>query len=253
MSFNLRNMLANDGDNGWELRKSSICSLINDQRPDIIGTQEGYFPQIEHLSKNLPEYYCVAIGRDDGIREGETCALFLLRARFEVIKSCTFWFSETPDIPGSRHWTRHHPRICTWANIRFAEKSTSDTLMVYNVHLDHESQIARENSCRMLRDRIDEAGNSAIVMGDFNMEPDNAGYAIMTQGEQGLLDSYRVAYPQLIRPGTFHDFTGRTDMESIDYIFVTRDLTVTDSAVLTQMIDNRYPSDHYPITAKIST
>ncbi len=245
-------MLANDGENSWDLRKSSICKLISDQRPDIIGTQEGYFPQIEHLIANLPEYWCVATGRDDGVREGETCALFVLRSRFEVIDSGTFWFSETPDVPGSRHWTRHHPRICTWAKVHFIENPT-ETLTVYNVHLDHESQLARENSCKMLSEHIDAAGSSALVMGDFNMEPDNSGYTIMTEGDQGLFDSCLAAAPESDRPGTFHNFTGQTDMESIDYIFVTKNLIVSDAKVLNQKVDNRYPSDHYPITATIST
>ena len=253
MSFNLRNMRAADGNNGWFEREQAVGQTIQRYRPDLLGTQEGYFPQIEALRAMLPEYASVAVARDDGDRDGETCALFYRRDVLTLNRSGTFWFSETPEVPGSRHWTRHHPRICTWGE--FVPIANPETVIIaYNVHLDHEAQIAREKSCSMIRERMSQlpTHHSAVAMGDFNLEPDNRGYDIMTGGgADAPIDTYGRMMLSEDDSGTFHDFTGRHDMGRIDYIFVTPNLTLEHASIIHDSYEGRFPSDHYPILATV--
>ncbi len=249
MSFNIRNMRSQDGENGWERRREMVCGLIRRHSPDILATQEAYFPQIEAMRQALPEYTVLGVGRDDGRAEGETCALFVRGSQWQIGASGTFWFSETPDVPGSRHWTRHHARICTWA-ILIGE--AGQTCAVYNVHMDHESQDARERSVRLLHDRFrhDATDTPTLVMGDFNMTEDNpAMRSLLAADTPRLTDTFRALHPALPGQGTFHDFVGNTDGDKIDYILATEAFQAIETRILHDNINGRYPSDHFPLLA----
>jgi len=250
MSVNVRNMRSSDGENAWELRRDLLFEVLRRNRPDVIGTQEAYFPQVEQLEAALPDYVRIGVGRDDGKAEGETCALFFLRSRFRAEEQGTFWFSETPEIPGSHHWTRSLPRICTWARLI---ETSGRAFAVYNVHLDHESQHAREQSVRLLLERLQgrQPVEPALILGDFNMEEDNPALANLQAAIPELRDAFRSLYPEAKERGTFHGFTGRTDGERIDYIFATPEFQVQEAQILHDNVEGRYPSDHFPTVACI--
>ncbi len=244
-------MRSNDGPNGWEHRSKFAAEMIRRYSPDIVGTQEGYWPQIEELHTNLPGYGFVGSGRDDGERGGETCAIFYRKAVVNPTASGTFWFSDSPDVPGSRHPECNHARICTWATFTSIEGAE---LSVYNVHLDHESQAARIQSVEILRRRLQSAAEPAqsLVMGDFNMTPDNAAYQAMIGANSPILnDSFALMHPERILDGTFHGYTGSTDMGRIDYIFVSESIEAVETDILRDSFDGCYPSDHFPILARL--
>jgi len=50
-----------------------------------------------------------------------------------------FWFSDTPDIPGSKGWGNILPRACAW--VRLTDKDSQQPFISYNAHLDHLSRI----------------------------------------------------------------------------------------------------------------
>lgn len=251
MSFNVRNMRANDGANAWEQRRKVLFDVVRRAQPDIVATQEGYYPQVEQIGEALPEYAMTGVGRDDGGLEGEFCAIFHLRARFRAVAHDTFWFSETPDVPGSRHWTPNHARVCTWVQLM---DQMGKTFTVYNVHLDHESQSARVQSCRLLLETIRSAEHAdpALIVGDFNMQEDNPAIASFADGPRPLRDCYRTVHPKAGSAGTFHGFTGREDGEKIDYIFASPEFQIHSAGILHDHDRGRYPSDHFPIIASVS-
>ncbi len=251
MSFNIRNMRSRDGVNGWEQRRELVCDVIRRHKPDILATQEAYFPQVAAMRQALPEYAVLGVGRDDGKREGEQCALFVLSHRWQVGASGTFWFSETPDVPGSRHWTREHARICTWASLI---GETGPPFVVYNVHLDHESQPARERSVRLLQEHINRLSPDmpALVMGDFNMEEDNPAMRhLLETSTPPLRDTFRSLHPPLPNQGTFHSFTGEQGGEKIDYILVSEAFQPLEASIVQDNAEARYPSDHFPLSARV--
>ncbi|HKJ68517.1 MAG TPA: endonuclease/exonuclease/phosphatase family protein, partial [bacterium] len=144
MSFNIRYGTANDGPNRWENRKDRVAAVFHKYRPDVVGVQEALHFQIEELLDGLSAYRKIGVGRDDGETEGEYSAIFYDTTRFAAEEHDTFWFSETPRVPGSTDWGNEITRICTWG--RFREKATGTSFYVYNLHLDHQSQYSRERS-----------------------------------------------------------------------------------------------------------
>lgn len=132
---------------------------------------------------------------------------------------------------------------------------------VFNLHLDHMSHRAREEGVRVVLDKIRELNRSlyapTIVMGDFNAEPDSNPIRYMKQAvvsESGccLADAHAAskAQDESLRK-TFHSFEGGRVGQPIDYIFVSQDISVKETEILTAEIDGGYPSDHYPVMTTI--
>ena len=53
MSYNIRLDVESDGVNQWDNRKEGLVSLIKDEKPDVLGIQEGLPHQIKYLSNQL--------------------------------------------------------------------------------------------------------------------------------------------------------------------------------------------------------
>jgi endonuclease/exonuclease/phosphatase family metal-dependent hydrolase len=65
-------------------------------------------------------------------------------------------------------------------------------------------------------------------------------------------DTYRVAHPKETEVGTANAFKfGNTKGEKIDYIFVEPGTEVLSADIERASADGRYPSDHFPVIARI--
>ena len=257
MTFNIRNGRAKDGENRWALRKEFACDVIRDYAPDVLGVQEAYRFQLDDLNKRLPEYGEVGVGRD-GESKGEYSSILYRKDRFDLDESGTFWLSETPTKP-SAHWGNNYRRVCTWA--RLIEKKSAKPFYVYNTHMDHQSQRSRENGAQLIMKTIEGRKHSDpfVLMGDLNVGEDNPVIKYLNgTGATGdrspilLVDSFRVLHPEDEVVGTFNGFRGQSDGSKIDYIFVTPDAHVSEATIMRTHRNGRYPSDHYPVTAKLS-
>lgn len=248
MSFNIRYGTARDGDDAWPLRRAQLFALLRREAPDILGLQEALRGQLDEVRAALPGYGEAGVGRDDGRTAGEYAAVLWRMERFELLATGDFWFSDTPALPGSRSWGNAVTRLCTWVRLR--NRATGRTVSVFNVHLDHESQPSRERSAAMLLARIALRGNDdpVLVTGDFNAGEDNPAVAAV---RERLRDSYRVARPADTVVGTFHAFRGDSTGEKIDYVFVSPEWSVLDAAIRRTSVAGRYPSDHFPVTARL--
>jgi endonuclease/exonuclease/phosphatase family metal-dependent hydrolase len=249
MTFNIRYANPEDGENCWEKRREMVYKLIRDEKPDVLGVQEALKPQLDEIGKALPEYASVGVGRDDGKSAGEHSQILYRADRFRVEGKGTFWFSDTPDVPGSKHWGNTVIRICTWARLK--DKKTGRAFTVYNLHLDHQSQPSRVKSVELLLKRIQARAHKdpVVVMGDFNAGEDNAAVTVLKEAkEPKLQDTFRRIQPQATEVGTFHGFRGKAGSEKIDYIFVTEEFEVETAGILLTNDKGRYPSDHFPVT-----
>ena len=97
-----------------------------------------------------------------------------------------------------------------------------------------------------------------IITGDFNAGGDNVAVhrLIGTPGaaQAGLppfLDTFRVLHPGEKAAGTFNSWTGVTDGPKIDYVLVQPGVRVLSASILRDNRDGRYPSDHYPVVARV--
>ena len=248
MSFNIRYGTANDGDNHWLRRREQLFALLREQQADVVGLQEALHGQIDEILSAVPGYGYVGVGRGDGRQAGEYAALLYRAARLQVRRSDTFWFSDTPGVVKSTSWGNQIERICTWA---YFEDREGPAFYVYNVHLDHISQPSRERSVALLLARIGERDPRApvVVTGDFNAGEGNPAAVAM---RASFRDSFRVLQPDAKEVGTFNGFKiGQTAGEKIDFVFVEPGTEVLEAAIVRTSRDGRYPSDHFPVTARI--
>jgi len=256
MTFNIRYGAADDGENRWEKRRELVFDLLRREKPDLLGVQEALRFQLNEIRAALPVYAEIGVRRDDGRAAGEHSAILYRTSRFRAAEHGTFWLSETPDVPGSMSWGADLSRICTWG--RFVERSTGAAVYVYNLHLDHQSQSARLHSVGLLIERIHARSRAdpVIVLGDFNAAEDNPAVRRLCEasadagGTARFVDTFRVLHPDERDVGTFTGFRFSTGAK-IDYIFAPQDLPVLDAAILRDLPNGRFPSDHFPVTATL--
>ncbi len=252
MSFNIRYGTADDGADSWPFRRELVFDVIRGYRPDLLGVQEALRAQLDEIGAAVPGYTELGVGRDDGRTAGEYSAILFRQGRFKLLESGTFWFSDTPDVPGSTTWGNRITRIATWARLR--DITTSATFVVFNLHLDHESQPSRERSAAMLAGLVRRKQEPVVVLGDFNSGEANPAYRLLTDSTDSpalLHDTFRVLHPRDSIVGTFNGFRGDSTGEKIDHILVTRGWRTEDATIVRRSAGGRYPSDHFPVTATI--
>lgn len=255
LSFNIRYGTAPDGDHVWTNRRPLVITTIHDHAPHLLGVQEALRAQLDALDDALPAYRELGVGRDDGRTVGEYSALFVDTARFAVLNHGTFWLSDTPDVPGSTSWGNRITRIVTWARLvdRAEGASGADTVRVYNLHWDHESQPSRERSAQLLLARIaadGSPGDRVIVMGDFNSDEENPAYiALLADTSASLRDALRVRHPDARMVGTYHAFKGDSAGGMIDHVLVGPGWRVEASGIDRRKFDALWPSDHFAVWA----
>jgi len=251
-SYNLRLNTPDDGPNVWAQRVEAVKALVRYHEFDLFGTQEGQPEQIRDLEA-LSEFEHVGVGRDDGRDAGEHSSIFYRRARFQRLAHGDFWLSETPDRPSKGWDARCCNRLASW--VRLQERRGGQRLLVVSVHFDHEGPIARRESAQLLlrwlaEQRRQHPGDHVIALGDFNSTPDTEQIQAM-RGQ--LRDARRVSLtPPYGPPASFNAFKfGSAPELLIDYIFLSPRIRVLKYAVLTDSNGQRYPSDHFPVLARL--
>jgi endonuclease/exonuclease/phosphatase family metal-dependent hydrolase len=261
MSYNIRYGTAPDGENHWERRKEFLVATIRAFSPDLLGTQETLSFQRDYLAEHMPEYEVLGVGREDGKERGEMMAVFWRKDRFEVIDSGHFWLSETPEIPGSKSWDSSLPRMVTWVKLRDRLAESKPPIVWFNTHFDHRGAVARRESARLIRRKLEELGKgcSLIIAGDFNAGESSEPYRILFgMSEDGRLspvvDTFRVAFPvRGAEEGTLSGFDVRNVTgPRIDWIACSRDWTVVKAGIDRTARDGRTPSDHFAVYAVLS-
>jgi endonuclease/exonuclease/phosphatase family metal-dependent hydrolase len=225
VSFNIRYGYAEDGPYEWRFRRADLRALLLELEPDVLCLQEAMRFQVGEIAEWLAGYSWVGVGRDDGEENGEYAAIFFKDGK--TPRCGTFWLSPTPETPGSMGWGARLPRICTWAEV--------GDLTIANVHLDHESAMARAEGMRLILERVQ--GN-AVICGDFNAETSEPFFPLLAQaGFQDLAFGTGDTFNAFS-----HDPHGR-----IDYV-MGRGVSATAAKVVRDPI----ASDHWPVVVDLS-
>ncbi len=245
MTYNIKLDYPKEGQNSWDNRKAFLTDQIRFQEPDVLGVQEALPNQMKDMDSLLVAYSYIGVGRDDGKDEGEYSAIFYKKERFEVLKSGTFWLSETPEKV-SMGWDAVCNRICTYALME--DKVSKSKFWTFNTHFDHVGKEARKKSTVLIVEKIKEHNQNnraVLLMGDFNMEPNHESISYI---KTTLKDSKQVSELQFGPQGTFNGFHfDRPVTRRIDYIFVSEKIKVNKYAVLSDSWNLQYPSDHLPV------
>ena len=256
MTMNVRYDNPDDSLNAWPNRIPLICSFISKEKPDIMGMQEVLWHQYQTMDSVMKGYSSVGVGRDDGARGGEMNPVFFRKERFDLVRTLTFWLSETPDLPGSRGWGATLPRIVTW--LELVDKNTHEHFFFFNTHFAHDSDSARLMSSQILLKEVKKIaeGFPFIISGDFNMPPTSTGYTILTGPDESvplLKDSYVITEKRPSGPVyTFNGFSDKAHSARVDYIFVRNGLKVLDYKTIVKKEHGIFISDHWPVEAIIS-
>jgi len=249
MTYNIRTGKAQDGLDAWPLRKERTYQIIRKYKPEAIGLQEVMAEQVADLEKAFPGYLIVGTGRMDGRNGNEFSPIMYEASRLHLLRSDTFWLSDTPEVPGSMHWGNKFSRICTWAY--FQDRKTGRFFYLFNTHLDHISQPSRRKSIALILDRIRETQpkDPVLLTGDFNSAENNP--VIATTLRSGFRDTFRLLHPDEKNVGTTNAFQPGRQENKIDYIFVDDAWQVKSAGIPDDKIDGRWPSDHLPVTATV--
>ena len=252
-TYNIRYDAAADQKTGnaWSSRKEALSELIKKHHFDLLGTQEGSVVQMQELLELLPGFDKVHVGYGGKDGNLHTCAVLYKAALFELLDSGVFWLSETPDIP-SIGWDATDRRICQWTKLK--DKKSGQVFYFFNAHFYWRNEVARRESGPLMVLKVQEIAGTypVLIVGDFNSEPSSSqvhsmktvfadSYDRSVNGRKGKVGT---AFPG----GVFRGEPGGR----IDYIFVNKTIAVSDYEVYSDVYaDERYPSDHLPVSCRI--
>jgi endonuclease/exonuclease/phosphatase family metal-dependent hydrolase len=251
MTFNVRYAEGDDGINAWPRRRDLMVRTILAEHPDVVGTQELLAPQADYLQRHLPGYAWFGKGRNGNeldTNDNEHMGVFYDTTRLKVLASGDFWFSDTPDKPGSKSFGQPLPRMVTWAE--FQDRHSGQRFYVYDTHFPYQSgakaDAIRERCAQEIERHLAKLPESLpfVLTGDFNATPDSRAHADLTK----TLQDARTSAPRHEGPAaTFHGFTGKPT-KRIDWILY-RGLKAEAIRTVTTHDGKVYPSDHYPVVA----
>jgi endonuclease/exonuclease/phosphatase family metal-dependent hydrolase len=251
MTYNLKFASPNPP-NAWPARRPLMREVIRQIVPDVIGTQEGLYEQLNDIAADLPEYNWIGLGREGGSR-GEFMAVFYRKSRFEALAFDHFWLSDTPEVIGSKTWGTKWPRMVTW--VKFLDRQTQQEFFLWNTHFDNDSQAAREKSAKLVRERIATLDTRLplILTGDFNAAAGtNQAYKILTS--DGLFADTWVTAKARKGEGlsTSNGFKAiRRNGVRIDWILTRGAFTVDSAEIVTFSRNGQFPSDHCPVVTRL--
>jgi endonuclease/exonuclease/phosphatase family metal-dependent hydrolase len=250
MTYNLRFASAVPP-NDWPSRRPLMRECIEGIAPDVFGTQEGLYPQLKDIAADLPGYEWIGVGRDGG-SQGEFMAVFFRKARLEPVAFDHFWLSDTPEVIASSTWGNANRRMVTW--VRFRDRRSQREFYLFNTHFDHQVQLAREKSARLLRGRIEALKTAlpVIVTGDFNAGYENLSHQILVEGGF-LFDTWDRAKEKIGEGlATFNGFKAVPKNDTrIDWILARGPVEVEKEEIVTFSKNRHFPSDHCPLVATV--
>lgn len=195
MSFNIQQPFGTN----WEGRRDNAASIINNEQPDVIGTQEAVNYQRDYLIAQTNGYAWFGAGRDGG-DSGEGSWVFYKTNKYtlDVSNSGSFWLSATPTVPS--RFGGSYNRICTY--VRLIDNTTGQGFYVFNAHFPTpDLSTARMQSMRLMADRMSTRSiqtDPVYLTGDFNSNEQDAVTIWMKSGSDNPIpcrDTYRDVDP----------------------------------------------------------
>lgn len=257
-----------EGD-GWTGRNEVVHSFIERNEFDIIALQEVSEFQMADIARRHSGYNYIVGERSDGHRGDqnwyEYVPILYKRERYELVEESSFWVSETPWHPGSiMPGTKDHGRVFTWVQLH--DKYSNEKILVGNIHI-HGLRASEEiGSIIGVLQGLDHHG-PIILLGDFNMMPETAGYKKMV-GEKiygNFTDARALAKTRVGPTETTiggDEFTNDNDgqkkkinfRKQIDYIFTcgVGNISSFTTEPNSYGITSQFASDHFAVHATIS-
>ncbi len=263
MTFNLRYENKQEiGKRAWRNRVVGIVGMLQREKVEILGIQEGQHGQVADLWASLPNFGFEGVGRDDGEKRGEYTGIFYRKDRFEADPKNrgSIWLSDTPNKAGSKSWGNSFPRMATW--VRLLDRSSGQAIWVVNIHLDHMHQESREKGVKLFAHKLVEMNPQAepvVWLGDFNAGEWNPAVRYLADGLPangstkafpGLMETFYQLHPKDKARGTLHFWMSDPNRQwKVDHIFVSKQAKVLEAKIVKS--GEPYLSDHFPVKARV--
>lgn len=242
MTFNV--LCAGNGENHWCRRQRLVRDIIKKYNPDTFGLQEAHYGWMKYICNAFRDTYSfVGVGKDDGGIKGEFSPVFYKKDKFKLLGKGDFWLSQAPQLPGLG-WDAVENRTCSYAVLK--DRLTGEKIVHFNTHLDHVGTTAMLEGAKLIIKKTEEFNDIPIVVtGDFNVTPDSAVYGLFLAS--GFCDARSVA-ECTDDVNSFHWYGKSSKM--IDFIFIKNIAGVKSLRTVTDKIDGKLPSDHYPVVVE---
>ncbi len=260
LSCNIRVDVAADArtGNGWSNRKELCAEVMRALRADVICLQECQQAQLQYLKSQLSGFDSFAL-TSPGERSDPANAILFSRTHYEMTSAGGFWLSERPHVADSKSWDSAYPRLVNWVHLK--ERISGKELRVWNTHLDHLGQIAREKQAELIMQAsaVFPQAFPQLLAGDFNADATNQ--AVKLVREAGWTDTYAMVHGPEDPGFTYHGFMGPRYGENnpqakrlgkIDWIWCRGEVKVRAAEVIRDGRKGRCPSDHYFVSAVLT-
>ena len=222
-----------------------MTSLLKEQNADFVGLQEVVYPQLQDLIKALKSYGNIGVGRKDGKTKGEYGPIFYKKEKYKLLKTNTFWLSETPETV-SKGWDASLERICTYG--LFQNLMNQEKIWIFNTHFDHRGVEARAKSIDLITEKVkvlNQENLPLIITGDFNLTPDQIPIQKMQSDFEDVEKNLAISDPYY---GTYNSFdTEKISKKRIDYIFIKGLKTLSAHHLYKKTPMGGWASDHHPV------
>jgi endonuclease/exonuclease/phosphatase family metal-dependent hydrolase len=218
-------------------RRDRVGSILQQEDADLIGFQEVTDSQLPDLIDFLPEYDYLL-----GTSAGFFNAIFYKRDRYSILEN------DFINLPNSSN-DQGGFRDVLWAQM--FDWNTNQSFVMADTHLasgSPDSGLARVFQANLIQQEMPAITNGLplVFVGDFNVNPFDEGYSIVT-GQTG---------PQNFTLDNACDpFCGGAPTypngSQIDHVLHSSEFVATDARVVTDLIAGLYPSDHFAVTAEL--
>lgn len=251
ITVNIRFNNPHDGVNAWPQRRDYLARILKSHSPHIIATQEGRFDQLMEMHQDLEDFEMVTAHRS-WIKERMYPVLFVKKNTFHILNSFDKWLSLTPEIAASKSFESTFPRLLTAVTLKPLDSDAE--FLIVNTHFDHIKTSTREGQAAVLCAEVAKLitpEQKLILLGDFNDSPFSEPRAVIEKNFPQLKDVW--AQFNTEEETSHHGFNSEINAGSrIDWILVDERIKACASYMDKSHSGDLYPSDHYPVIAKLS-
>ncbi len=238
------------GDRDWEVRKAGYFQMVNTMEPPVLGLQEAEMIQVDDIIANCKGYSYIGVGRNDGVRSGESTAILYKTNEIQVDNWGTIWLSATPDVPGS-YFPENEDRVCrtaTWAVLTVKENGRK--FFYLNTHLSLYAASQSKEVLVILNTVAEKcpAGLPVVLSADWNVEEDDSALAPIL----AKYSSARQTAPITDNIETFHWWGSQSTIskhQHLDHIFYGGFDKCLRFRTLNMKWKGYWISDHHPVYA----
>lgn len=230
-----------------ERRIKGIIDLIKRYNPDVIFLQEVTVVWFKMLRREFSDSY-VFTGRDrlwadkDCLRRDreKNCVLFK-KDRFNMVWSHTYWLG--PDI---KHPSKFEGSVFkrVFTVTKLIDLKNNRKFLAISTHFDYLKPEVREQQADVLANYLAKQKCPILLAGDFNGEPKEKGYALITKYVVDMGEEFNETNI------TYHAYD-KFEHEKIDYIFRSNNVVSKEYKLVKDNYEGLPPSDHYPLFAVV--